>query len=709
MKILSMTATFGKLNGETLTLQPGMNIIHLPNEGGKSTWCAFLEAMLYGIDTGSRNKSGFLADKEHYLPWSGVPMSGSMRILWKNRDITIERRGKNRIPMGEVNAYETESGLIVPELCVDNCGEVLLGVERSVFVRAGFLKQSQMPVTEDEKLRRRLNDLVTTGDESGQSDMLAQKLKDLKNRCRFNKKGLLPEAEKELADVEQKLQQLLSLQGQVETFRQRETALKEENRLLDNHLSALSYQENLAYTQKLEAARLARDEAKSLWEREALACQSLPSEAEIGKNLAKLASLRDIRENLTVESQNFAPLPEVPYGPEVFRGKNPETAVSDAALDYKVLTQLQKDKGFPIPQMIGGILIAVSCVLAATVPAPIKWVGCGLLALCGILLIVLGIQKSRKLQAQIDALMQKYYGLAPIRWVEEAGIYARSQNAYLQALSARQTELADYNRRKEENREALCALTGDLTPLQYEQECQAQSLRRRNLRDLEEKYRQAEALVDAMSSAKKEVSAPTFPDTLSLSVQETKQKRMENDREENSLRHQIGVCLGQMETLGAEQSLKEKKNALNSRIDALETHYAALTLALENLDAAARELQRRFAPRISQKAQEFFARLTGNRYNRLTLCQDLSLETAAEGETTLRSSLWRSEGTVDQLYLALRLAVSQELTPNAPVILDDALVRFDDVRMATAIEILKEESIRKQVILFTCQKRETEI
>ena len=195
MKILSMTATFGKLSHKTLEFQPGLNIIEAPNEWGKSTWCAFLMAMLYGIDTASRSKTGFLADKEHYAPWSGEPMSGSMDILWKDRKITIQRQNKGRTPFGDVKAFETDTGIVVPELCVPNPGQVLLGVERSVFARAGFLKLSEMPVTEDESFRRRLNELVTTGDESGASDDLAQKLRDLKNRCRFNRKGLLPELE----------------------------------------------------------------------------------------------------------------------------------------------------------------------------------------------------------------------------------------------------------------------------------------------------------------------------------------------------------------------------------------------------------------------------------------------------------------------------------------------------------------------------------
>ena len=123
---------------------------------------------------------------------------------------------------------------------------------------------------------------------------------------------------------------------------------------------------------------------------------------------------------------------------------------------------------------------------------------------------------------------------------------------------------------------------------------------------------------------------------------------------------------------------------------------------------ATQELQRRFAPRLSQRAQELFGRLTGDRYQRLSLRQDLSLEVSAEGENTLRGTLWRSDGTVDQLYLALRLAVAEELIPTAPLVLDDALVRFDDTRLATAVELLCRQAEQKQVILFTCQSREKE-
>ena len=159
MIIHAMTASFGKLQNETLTLKPGLNVIHAPNEWGKSTWCAFLLAMLYGIDTSARASRGVLPDKTRYAPWSGAPMSGRMDITWQGRDITIERSTKGRIPMGQFAAYETQSHLPVPELTAENCGLKLLGVERSVFLRAGFLRFSDLPVTADETLRQRLNAL----------------------------------------------------------------------------------------------------------------------------------------------------------------------------------------------------------------------------------------------------------------------------------------------------------------------------------------------------------------------------------------------------------------------------------------------------------------------------------------------------------------------------------------------------------------------
>ena len=75
MKIRSMTATFGKLNRAHLELEEGFNLIEAPNEGGKSTWCAFWKAMLYGKGylyylTSGAIKNTLMLPVEVFLMWA---------------------------------------------------------------------------------------------------------------------------------------------------------------------------------------------------------------------------------------------------------------------------------------------------------------------------------------------------------------------------------------------------------------------------------------------------------------------------------------------------------------------------------------------------------------------------------------------------------------------------------------------------------------
>ena len=82
MRIRKMTADFGRLQGESLSLGDGLNVIAAPNESGKSTWCAFLKAMLYGVDSAQRARAGFLPDKTRYAAWDGGEMAGEMELVW---------------------------------------------------------------------------------------------------------------------------------------------------------------------------------------------------------------------------------------------------------------------------------------------------------------------------------------------------------------------------------------------------------------------------------------------------------------------------------------------------------------------------------------------------------------------------------------------------------------------------------------------------
>ena len=166
MIIKSLTGSFGKLRGETLELHPGLNVIEAPNESGKSTWCAFIQAMLYGVDSSAREKGGVLPAKVRYAPWSGAPMEGRMDIDWNGDAVTITRTtAQKSAPMRDFSAVYTGTGLPVPGLTGPSAGEQLTGASREVFRRTAFIGQGEIPVTGSPELEKRIGALVFSGDE----------------------------------------------------------------------------------------------------------------------------------------------------------------------------------------------------------------------------------------------------------------------------------------------------------------------------------------------------------------------------------------------------------------------------------------------------------------------------------------------------------------------------------------------------------------
>ena len=133
MKLLKLTATFGCLDRDTLEFGPGMTLIGAPNGSGKSTWCAFLRTMLYGLDTRQRDKKGAPADKNRYRPWSGAPMEGLLVCEHEGRVIELRRTSRSGVPMGDFTALDRATGQPVDGLTAENAGEVLTGVSREVF------------------------------------------------------------------------------------------------------------------------------------------------------------------------------------------------------------------------------------------------------------------------------------------------------------------------------------------------------------------------------------------------------------------------------------------------------------------------------------------------------------------------------------------------------------------------------------------------
>jgi uncharacterized protein YhaN len=146
---------------------------------------------------------------------------------------------------------------------------------------------------------------------------------------------------------------------------------------------------------------------------------------------------------------------------------------------------------------------------------------------------------------------------------------------------------------------------------------------------------------------------------------------------------------------------------MQEEYEQMQGEYDAITLALEALRDADREIQTRFSPELGRVAARYMSAVTGGRYEDVLINRDFSARTRTKGDAVARDAEYLSAGTLDLMYLAVRLAVCELALPDGetcPLILDDALVNLDDERLEQAMKLLAEVSKERQVILFTCRK-----
>lgn len=134
-------------------------------------------------------------------------------------------------------------------------------------------------------------------------------------------------------------------------------------------------------------------------------------------------------------------------------------------------------------------------------------------------------------------------------------------------------------------------------------------------------------------------------------------------------------------------------------------------IAIENIMLISDYIRGDFMPLLKNAISENFSYVTGGRYKEVLIDEDMNISviSADNDEIVAISSL--SGGTLDQLYISLRLGLSNLISSNKkiPLILDDSFIQYDEERLEKSLEILEKEKNRRQVILFTCQKREKEL
>ena len=626
MIIRKMTACFGALENESLELEPGLNIICAPNESGKSTWCAFIRAMLYGINSSQREKNGVKPDKLRYAPWSGAPMSGEIELEHDGRSITLSRRSKTpAAPMRDFSAVYTGTAEPVPGLAGKDAGFTLTGMPREVFDRSVFVTQGGLGVDNHAELEKRIAAMVSTGEEGASFTQADERLRAWQRKRRFRQSGRIPELETRAQELERRIE---SMRG----------AVNERDELV--RLLAL------AHERQSECERAQRSELES-GGLELL--QRVSERREALRQATDRAA--DVRETLRRRAEEL--------DGSVFSGKTAQEAADEAQSARKAFYSAQALPRRSCPFAAAALaLCVILAVLAALSVLP--WIPC---AAGGALLFTAGaalvISARRKSARRTGEILSHYAVSSP----EEIEPLARAYAAALTALDTAQRARFGAEREVERREQELRESEGELVRRQDE----------------------AGRTGGALRQAQDEAAA---------------------------LERRLAEVRGRFAELGDPLVLKTELSSLNSRIDELRGQYDALELAIGTLRQANEELSLRFAPELSRAAGEIFCGLTGQRYDRVLFDRELSARVRLSGESVDRGADFLSAGTLDQLYLSLRLAVCRLALPegsSCPLILDDALVNFDDERMERAVRVLTQIARERQVILLTCHDREVKV
>ena len=414
MIIRHMQGTFGTLDGEQLRLDTGLNIIYAPNESGKSTWCAFLRAMLYGIDTSQRARAGFVPDKQKYAPWSGKPMAGELELEQGGKCITIRRWTEApNAPLRGFSAVYTGTDIPVPGLTAADAGEQLTGVSAEVFARTAFIGQGGLVVTGTPELEKRISAIVTSGEEASSYTEADAQLRAWLRRRRSGQHGALPELEGRITTVEEQLHRL-------ERNAQEQAACAAELQQTDAELQTVTEQMNAARQRQRRAALSSMGEEKS--------------------------NLRTLEQTLEQARRDAAArrtaLEQTHFGVQT-PDEAGETAERDAQR-AESLAGTAEHGGKPYFWIAALVLAALCAVLGYLVAQPLYYAAIALAVLTVVLLVVArsGKKRAQEASAALGKLLRSYGAQDADGIYYQAEVHRAAYRACAAAMQAEQKAAA---------------------------------------------------------------------------------------------------------------------------------------------------------------------------------------------------------------------------------------------------------------------------
>jgi len=134
-----------------------------------------------------------------------------------------------------------------------------------------------------------------------------------------------------------------------------------------------------------------------------------------------------------------------------------------------------------------------------------------------------------------------------------------------------------------------------------------------------------------------------------------------------------------------------------------------MNLVKEILINSYEKMQNSVSPKLTEQLSTNISEITNGKYKKVKFNDEQGMIVEIENGNYI-SAEKLSSGTIDQLYLSLRLAVIDAMAEEKiPIIIDEAFSHFDDNRLKNILKYINEKFGDRQLILFTCNNREKEI
>ena len=651
---------FGKFSDYSLNFSPSIQILYGENEAGKSTIHAFIQAMLYGIPKGASKKEVFF----QYRPFSkALGFGGSLTFSHQGKSYCVQR---DFLQGGEAHITIPPQGEKLSE------GESFLQSVLSPFSLESFkntVSIRQLKSSTEREMVYELQAMLSNFQESGNVELNPQAALDYleQEEAKLTEK-MIPDASKRYSGL---LGEVKNTRRSLSLLEAEEAQSSEEKSLKGSAPEEAMIEETDREETDGEEIDGKRKAGEESFEKNSSPVKNCILQEESLELQRKRAEIEETRE----EWNRLSSLLEK----EGLSNKEELLLEQEKMLQYLSHEQEEKELGkssiflyplFCFFALCFAVLTTLSFLYAYTsVALPrFPFFSMGFSAylypfFCAFLLFLLLALSQRRIFTQQQ------------RWVKQ------EKREFEEILAKRNisTFLQFQNSSKEELREEGSSYT------------QAKVLQYYNT--LLEKWGEKEELEKSLALLEESYQKEK------LLWLETSYKEKQKEQREELLR-QYGILQNKADLI--RPSLEENEKLQEKR--------EALLEAKERIRQIAGEIRKSFAFHLNEDCGKALSEITGGRYDSLWIDEQLHIYVnAKEGFFPLEQA---STGTIDQLYLALRLSMAlllqRENRDLLPLLFDDSFAMYDEKRLAASIGYLK-KAYPAQILLFTCHHREEKI